>query len=162
MAHTNVKRKKRKNVSSKDYIDNKEFTGKIIQWRKAYEASKDRHSGDTSSFSYPVTDDIAEDFYKIARNLAKNGKFSGYLYKEDMIQLGLYYMCKYAHNFKVDGDNAFSYFSQICYNGFLQTIKKEYSYSEKKRLLKDSFQEDLLNNPDCPMDKVKISKIKNF
>lgn len=155
-------RKKRTKKSKRDYLDNKTFTDKIIQWKIDYVDAKSRWTGEESQFSFPITNDIAEDFYKIAINLAKTSRFNGYLYKEDMIQLGMLYMCKYAHNFKIDCNNGFAYFSQICWNGFIQTIKKEYAFSEKKKYMKDIYQEDLLKDPNCPMDKCVIAKIKNF
>jgi hypothetical protein len=162
MVVAKAKRKKRTKKSPRDYIDNKVFTEKMVEWKNNYLKELEKFDGNEKEFNYPVTNEIAEDFYKIAKNLVKTSRFSGYTYKDDMIQLSLYYMCKYAKNFKADGTNAFSYFSQICWNGFVQQIKKEYDFSDKKRELKNNYKEELLNDPCCVMDKGKISKIINF
>lgn len=158
-----AKRKKRKKEKLTDYLSNKEFTAEVKKWKRAYNKYMERCKANNEEPGlFPVTDEMAEGFYKIARGLSNNGRFRNYKFKEDMIQVAMLYCCKYAHNFKLSSNNAFSYFSQICWNGFVQTIKKEYRFSELKKIAKDEFQEDIVLNPETKMNRNYISKIKNF
>jgi hypothetical protein len=84
-----------------------------------------------------ISDDLGEMFLKIAYNLANKNNFNNYTYKEEMIGLGVEYLCRFAKKFDKDNPkaNGFSYCTQICYNGFIQAITKEKKRSELKDAL---------------------------
>jgi hypothetical protein len=82
-----------------------------------------------------ISDDLGDMFLKIAYNLSNKTNFNNYTYKEEMVGLGIEYLCRFAKKFdhKNPKANAFSYCTQICYNGFIQAITKE----KKRSALKD-------------------------
>ena len=84
-----------------------------------------------------ITDELGEMFLKIAYNLANKSNFNNYTYKEEMIGLGIEYLCRFAKKFDKNNPkaNAFSYCTQICYNGFIQAITKEKKRSELKDVI---------------------------
>jgi hypothetical protein len=90
-----------------------------------------------------ITDELGEMFLKIAYNLANKNNFNNYTYKEEMIGLGIEYLCRFAKKFDKNNPkaNAFSYCTQICYNGFIQAITKEKKRSElKDKLIKQAME----------------------
>jgi hypothetical protein len=90
-----------------------------------------------------ISDDLGEMFLKIAYNLANKNNFNNYTYKEEMIGLGVEYLCRFAKKFDKDNPkaNGFSYCTQICYNGFIQAITKEKKRSElKDKLIKKAME----------------------
>lgn len=163
MAYVKAKRKKRKKEKASDYISNKAFTKKMQEWKIAYEHYKVKCEAEQKSpKDFKIPNHLAEDFYKIARHLSNNKRFKNYKFKDDMIQDAMLHCCKYAFNFKKDSNNAFAYFSQICWNAFVQRIKKEYRTSDIKKIMKDEYKNSLICSPECKMNKTNLSKIKNF
>jgi hypothetical protein len=81
-----------------------------------------------------ISNELGEMFLKIAYNLSNKNNFNNYTYKEEMIGLGIEYLCRFAKKFDKDNPkaNAFSYCTQICYNGFIQAITKEKKRTELK------------------------------
>jgi len=82
-----------------------------------------------------ISEELGEMFMKIAYNLINKNNFNNYTYKDEMIGLGIEYLCRFAKKFDKSKKNCngFSYCTQICFNGFLQVIDKE----GKKSSLKD-------------------------
>lgn len=82
-----------------------------------------------------ISEELGDMFLKIAYNLANKNNFAGYSYKEEMIGLGIEYLCRFSKKFDETNPkaNAFSYCTQICSNGFVQVLKKE----KKRAALKD-------------------------
>lgn len=73
--------------------------------------------------------------FKIAKNYASKGNFSGYTWKEDMRSEAVLTCLKYMHNFdpnKQKYPNPFAYFTTIIYHSFLNYIKKQKKHSEIK------------------------------
>lgn len=78
----------------------------------------------------------------IAKNYVENYKFYGYVYKEDLKMSAIEKCLRYLSGFSgVSSNNAFSYFTTIIGRSFLETIKKEYNYSNIKAKLNTRFYE---------------------
>ena len=104
-----------------DYVDNKRFFDAMVEFKsRCHESEK---SGDEYP---PVTDYIAECFWKIANGLSGKPNFINYSYKDEMIMDGVENCLKYCKNFDPEkSKNPFSYFTQIIYYAFLRRIEKE-------------------------------------
>lgn len=84
-----------------------------------------------------MEEDLGRAILRISKGLAQKPNFSGYTWKEDMIQEGVLTVCKYLKNFdatKSDKPNPFSYITQICYNSFINYIKKQNKHGSMKNL----------------------------
>jgi hypothetical protein len=117
-----MQKEKMKKVK-KFYIDPLDLKKEIVDWK---EVGK-------------ISERLGELFLLISKNMSYNQKFIGYSnhWKEEMIQQGTLFLCKYAKNFDPDHpkSNVFSYCSQIVYNAFIQFIVKEKKQSEIKNNL---------------------------
>jgi hypothetical protein len=82
---------------------------------------------------------VGECILLIAYNLAKKPCFSGYSYKDEMIEDGIENCIMYAYNIDPD-KNPFSYITQIINNAFIRRIDKE-----KKQLYVKYKSYDLIN-----------------
>jgi hypothetical protein len=90
-----------------------------------------------------ISEDLGEMFLRIAQNLIHKNNFNNYTYKDDMVDLGVEYLCRFARTFnkKKANANAFSFCTQICYNAFRQTITKEKKRSQlKDDIIKENMQ----------------------
>jgi hypothetical protein len=83
-----------------------------------------------------ISEELGDMFLKIAQNLINKTNFNRYPYRDEMVGLGVEYLCRFAKSFKahLPNSNGFSYCTQICYHGFQQVIIKE----KKRAALKDS------------------------
>lgn len=126
-------------MSTVHYVKNKDLTQALKDYRAQpefqiwlktkKEAKKKKEPFDEPA--PPVTDYIALCFDQIARKYARRPNWSGYTYVEDMISEGTLLCIRYAHNFDPEkSNNAFSYFTQICHNGFLQVINRENKFAK--------------------------------
>lgn len=87
----------------------------------------------------------------IAKNYVENYKFYGYVYKEDLKMSAIEKCLRYLSGFSgVSSNNAFSYFTTIIGRSFLETIKKEYNYSNIKTKLNTRFY-GATNEEQCEM-----------
>ena len=85
-----------------------------------------------------VSNTLGKYFYLIAKNLSNKSNFTGYTWKEEMINEAVYTCIKYCKNFNPEkSNNAFAYVTQICYNAFLIYIKKQKKHSDIKQILYD-------------------------
>lgn len=84
-----------------------------------------------------ISEELGEMFLKVAKGIGNKKNFINYTYKEEMMGLGIEFLCKYAKKFKYElpKANAFAYLSQICKNGFIQSINKEKKQSKMKDTL---------------------------
>jgi hypothetical protein len=88
-----------------------------------------------------ISEELGEMFLKIAYNLINKNNFNNYTFREEMIGLGVEYLCRFAKNFDATNpkSNGFSYCTQICYNGFIQSITKENKRTQlKDKIIKES------------------------
>jgi len=80
-----------------------------------------------------ISNQLAEMFYLIARNLSNKSNWSGYSWKSDLVQEAVLTCVKYIKNFDIDkSQNPFAYITQICSNSFKQFVKKQKKHSEIK------------------------------
>ena len=113
--------KKRGEVIKKrtHYVSNKDLLPEMVNYRET------KH----------ITDELGEMIFKIAKNFASKGSYSGYTWKEDMISEAVLTCLKYMHNFdasKYKYPNPFAYFTTIIYHSFLNYIKKQNKHSKIK------------------------------
>jgi hypothetical protein len=133
------------------YIDGKKLEVELARLNQTFNDNVDqvmkkkkisRKAAEKESKGY-ISDDLGEMFLAIAYNLANKNNFNNYTYKEEMIGLGVEYLCRFAKKFDKNNPkaNGFSYCTQICYNGFIQAITKEKKRSElKDKLIKKAME----------------------
>ena len=115
------KKKTKKVVNEKHYINNEEFFDAMSEWKKV--VIETQEIGDKKP---PVTDYIGECFLKIAERLSYRPNFINYPFREEMVGDGVENCLMYASNFDPEkSKNPFSYFTQIIYYAFLRRIQRE-------------------------------------
>jgi len=126
---------------SSNYVDPDELKAELIKFKNSYNDEVDKlvKKGVKLSIAKKeangkISEELGTMFMQIANNLSNKGNFNRYTYKEDMIGRGIMFLCMYAKNYdeNIKNCNAFAYISQICFNGFIQYIKKEGRYSQVK------------------------------
>lgn len=99
---------------------------------------KDPSKGKQKQLDCPLI--VWRSIEKIATNYAQNYKFFGYVQKEDLIMNAIEKCLRYMGNFSgVSSNNAFSYFSTMVRNSFLESLKKDYDYSNLKQKINTDF-----------------------
>lgn len=86
-----------------------------------------------------MNDKLGRMIFSIVSGLASRGNFNGYIFKDEMISLGVYYCCKYLKNYDLSKRNPHAYISKIAENSFKAVINDE----KKKMYVKYKIQ---LNN----------------
>ena len=115
---SNIKVKKKR---EKDYLNNANFCAVLVKWNSERKIDP----------SILMPNYLGECFIKIVNNYGNRNNFSGYTYLEDMKAEALVLCIKYGHNFNPEiSSNAFSYFTQLTHNCFLQVLKKEKQQQE--------------------------------
>lgn len=121
--------RERQKPGDRNYVNNKEFTKALDKY--AREQRKYMEENDGARIQMP--DYVAECIMKMSRRLCTTPRFSGYPFKDEMIQNGIYAAIKYCHSF--DGsrfNNGFAYVTQILFSHFIMTIKSEKKMYETK------------------------------
>lgn len=112
------------------YVTNEDILPEMAKWKDTGKASEK----------------LGRIFLLIASNLAQKRCFSGYTWKEDMIQEAVLTCMKYGRSFNTDkSQDPFSYITTICRNAFLNYIKKQKKHSEIKDVCfknKDFFEQE--------------------
>jgi DNA-directed RNA polymerase specialized sigma24 family protein len=116
------------------YIENDELYKNIIAYSEAYQKYQ---NGEIAEKPH-IPEKLGQMIYLIAQNLAKKGNFSGYTWKEDMIQDGCLACLLYIHNYKKEYLNAFGYVTAIIARAFINHIKKQKRHSYIKNILANS------------------------
>jgi len=105
------------------YVTNKEILVQVDLWRE---------TGD-------MPEKLGEAFLIIARNLSNKCNFIGYTWKDEMIAEAVFTCVKYFRNFNPEkSKNPFAYITRICYNSFVNSIKKQNKHGKMKQDLYDS------------------------
>ena len=87
----------------------------------------------------PMPNKLGEIFLSIATNLSNKSNFVGYTWKDEMIAEAVYTCVKYFGNFdKEKSSNPFAYITRICYNSFVNSIKKHKKHGQIKQTLFDN------------------------
>lgn len=111
-----------------DYISNKDFTSAVVEYReRCFQADKEGKERPV------IPREIADSFILIARRLANRPNFFNYTYKEEMISEALITCCSKICNFNPEiTQNAFAYFTQLCWYDFIAYI----GYEKKEAYVK--------------------------
>ena len=111
---------------STHYVDNKEFSAKIVEYVKTINEARDNDK------ELPVVPNyLALCFLKIAENLSHKSNFIRYTYREEMVMDAVENCLKAVENYNINAatrsgkPNAFAYFTQIIWYAFLRRIAKE-------------------------------------
>lgn len=120
---------KRRDPTSRHYVDNKEFLKAITEYREkviaAEEAGEDKPR---------VTEYLGECMVKIANHLAYKSNFVNYTFRDEMILDGIENCITYIDNFDPEkSKNPFAYFTQITYYAFIRRIQKEKKQMDTKK-----------------------------
>lgn len=103
------------------YVDNKALYASICEWKE------EMKNADEGVF-VPVPRFVAECIMKISENLTRRYNFSGYTatWKEEMVGDAIEHCLRYVKNFDTEKyKNPHAYITRICFNAFVQRIKKE-------------------------------------
>lgn len=103
---------------SNHYVDNKRLYEDFKVWKENLEYNP----------AAVMPDYVAESIMKIANNLSRRYNFSGYTatWRDEMIGDGIEHCLRYAKNFDhIKYNNPHTYITRICFNAFVQRIKKE-------------------------------------
>jgi|TARA_R110000822_G_scaffold22656_11_gene70777 hypothetical protein len=111
---------------STHYVDNKEFSAKIVEYVKTINEARDNDK------ELPVVPNyLALCFLRIAENLSHKSNFIRYTYREEMVMDAVENCLKAVENYNINAvtrsgkPNAFAYFTQIIWYAFLRRIAKE-------------------------------------
>ena len=107
-----------KNNKAKHYVDNKKLQRDLSEWLEKTELDP----------TVIMPDDVAVAIINIANNLSRRYNFSNYTatWRDEMIGDGIEHCLKYIKNYKFrQYSNPLAYITQICFNAFVQRIKKE-------------------------------------
>jgi hypothetical protein len=108
------------------YVDNKKFGLALVD----YAASVDKAKAESTTIPI-VPNYIADCFLKIAEGLSHKVNFIRYTYREEMVMDAVENCLRAITNYNPNAvtrtgtQNAFSYFTQICFFAFLRRIEKE-------------------------------------
>ena len=111
------------------YIKNKDL---LLEIKKYIETCRWDENGKYIEGSGIVHEELGRMIITIAKNFSTKPNFSGYTWKNDMVGEAVLTCVKYIHNFKVNTDrppNPFAYITTICYNSFVNYIKKQKNHS---------------------------------
>lgn len=108
------------------YVDNKKFGKALVDYAASVDAAK------AAEKPIPIVPNyIAECFLKIAEGLSHKVNFIRYTYREEMVMDAVENCLRAITNYNPNAEtrtgtqNAFSYFTQICFFAFLRRIEKE-------------------------------------
>jgi hypothetical protein len=131
-----------KRKRSEHYVNNKEFLGALIAYRKSIREAAEKEIPNITDDELkswkspnkpPIPNYIGECILKIATHLSFKPNFVNYMFKDDMICDGIENCVLYIHNFNPEkSQNPFAYFTQIIHYAFLRRIQKEKKQLEIK------------------------------
>jgi len=125
-----------------DYIDNKTF---YLAMEEFYNQTQDAIKRGVPEDELPLPSNyIGECIFKIALNISYRPNFSGYTYRDDMVDDGIEDCLRRIRNFNPVNSkkNAFGYFSKIVWFAFLRRIAKE----KKQQYIKYKLAVDSITN----------------
>lgn len=127
-------KRKRQKKGDAHYVNNKAFTLALDNYSRDCRAAEDEGKAKPQMSNY-----LGECILKMSTRLANSPRFSGYSYRDEMIQNGILAAIKYSHNFNGDKyDNGFAYITQIIFSHFVITIKNEKKkYETNLRLIQE-------------------------
>lgn len=116
------------------YVNGREFLGMLKEYHASY-----LESVRLEQEKPQVSNEIAGAIIQIATRLSNSYNFIGYSYKDEMIADGIYKCLDKVHRFDPNiSENPFGFFSQLCWNSFLNRIKIEQKQASiRARLIND-------------------------
>jgi hypothetical protein len=119
-------------LKKKNYINNRDFYDAIV----AHRARVAKHAEEKRNTPPPaIPDYIGMCFMQIARKLANRPNFSGYSFREEMVEDGIENCVIGYYSFDPTRfENPFAYFTQIIWFAFLRRIEKEKKQSYIKHM----------------------------
>lgn len=122
-----------------NYVNNKEFSIELDKYARAQRKQLAEGKGRIQMNNY-----LADCIMRMSKRLASTKRFSGYPFKDEMIQNAILAAVKYSHGFNGDKfDNGFAYVTQILFSHMVITIKNEKQKYETNMKLIQQFAEDL-------------------
>ena len=118
-----------------NYVNNEELYNEIVEYREKYLIYKEEKRNGNEVKRPSLSPALGKMIAEISEGLAKKGNFSGYTWKDDMIQDGCLACILYLHNYKPNYPNAFGYITSICARAFINHIKKQKKHSLIKDIL---------------------------
>ena len=107
---------------SNKYVTNKEIMEQVHIWKKTGK----------------MPEKLGEAFLIIAKNLSNKSNFIGYTWKDEMVSEAALTCVKYFRNFDPEkSKNPFAYITRICYNSFVNSIKKQNKHGKMRQDLYD-------------------------
>lgn len=120
-----------------NYVDNQKFLEEISAYVDKYNEAK--KNGDPLP---RINNYIGKTIIDIATRFAQKYNFSGYSYKQEMIDDGVENCIRYLHLFdKNKSSNPFAYYTRICYFAFIRRITREH----KEEYVKAKLMENAIN-----------------
>lgn len=126
------------------YISNKEFTQAIVEYIQKCE------SEESAGREAPqIPDGIARQFIALANKLGSRYNFSGYTFRDEMVSNAIFACCAKIRKFNIlISNNAFAYFTNVCWRAMVDVINTEekMSYIKAKSFsaidMEDALQEN--------------------
>ena len=143
------------------YISNKEFTAAIVEYIQACDAAEAE-----GKEAPQIPDSIARQFIALANKIGSRYNFSGYTFKDEMIGNAIFACVAKIRKFNIAiSNNAFAYFTNVCWRAMVDVIntEEEMSYIKAKSFssvdMEDSLYDDSGDFGDMPNN---ISEIVPF
>jgi len=132
-------------VLHQTYIEDlNNITDEILSKNKGMDSEEATKKAKKIARGY-ISEELGMMFLKIANNYINRNNFNKYTnaYRDEMIGLGIEYLCRFSKTFDKTNDkcNGFFFCTKICHNAFIQAITKE----KKKSKLKDDIIKEAMN-----------------
>lgn len=115
------KKRKKKEASDSDYVNNQELYDALVAYKK-----KRIESENAGKKKPKIPDYIGEAILKIASRLSYRPNFANYPYREEMVSDAVLNCITYIDNFDPQKSTSpFGYLTQICWFSFVRIINKE-------------------------------------
>jgi hypothetical protein len=126
-----------------DYINGKEMYAELVVYNAAYKLAME--NGEEKP---PVSRKLAESFIQIATRLANSFNFCNYTYKDEFIADGIVKCLDKVHRFDPEvSQQAFAFFTQICWNEAILRIKSEqHQSSVKAKLIREKLSSEFVEH----------------
>lgn len=141
------------------YVDKEKFYQAIVERHKEIQRLEEQ-----GIFEKPkISDYIGECITLICTNLARKYNFTGYHFKDEMVQDAIVHCLKYIDSFDIDKSrNPFSYFTQAAYFQFIGRImsEKHQLYVQAKAALESAVLDELSDHGDTGNDVHQFNNIE--
>lgn len=98
-----------------DYVDNNELYEELHNYIEKLKINPDTR----------MNNKLGTMIHTIVTGLSSRSNFNGYVFKDEMVSLGVYYCCKYLKSYDLTRKNPHAYISKIAENAFKAVINDE-------------------------------------